>query len=117
MFEPTGADAPQYTAENTANTLSKCRLPSPMAQKASTESSATNGNADRLDIVWAVENGSAGVLHAYDPADLAHEYYHSAQAANGRDTFTHNKFATPTIANGRVYVGTSVGVAVFGLLP
>jgi hypothetical protein len=23
----------------------------------------------------AVENGSAGVLHAYDPADLAHEYY------------------------------------------
>jgi hypothetical protein len=46
-----------------------------MAQKASTESSATNGNADRLDIVWAVENGSAGVLHAYDPADLAHEYY------------------------------------------
>jgi hypothetical protein len=48
---------------------------------------------------------------------LAHEYYHSAQAPNGCDTFACNKFATPTIANGRVYVGTSVGVAVFGLLP
>jgi hypothetical protein len=57
------------------------------------------------------------VLRAYDPADLAHEYYNSAQAPNGRDTFAYNKFAAPTIANGRVYVGTPVGVAVFGLLP
>ena len=80
MFEPMGVDAPQYTGENTANTFSRCRLLSPMAQKASTKSSVTNGNADRLDIVWAVENGSAGVLRAYDPADLAHEYYHSAQS-------------------------------------
>ncbi len=57
------------------------------------------------------------MLRAYDPADLAHEYYNSAQAPNGRDTFAYNKFAAPTIANGRVYVGTPVGVAVFGLLP
>lgn len=27
-----------------------------------------------------------------------------------------NKFITPTIANGKVYVGTTDGVAVFGLL-
>jgi hypothetical protein len=37
--------------------------------------------------------------------------------ANGRDHFgTGNKFITPTIASGKVYVGTTNGVGVFGLL-
>jgi len=30
---------------------------------------------------------------------------------------TGNKFITPSVANGKVYVGTTNGVAVFGLLP
>jgi hypothetical protein len=39
------------------------------------------------------------------------------QAANGRDDFgAGNKFITPTIADGQVYVGTTTGVGVFGLL-
>ena len=70
-------------------------------------------------IVWALESNlnSAGILHAYDPADLAHELYNSSQAANGRDSFGNgNKFITPMIVNGKVYVGTQNGVAVFGLL-
>ena len=37
--------------------------------------------------------------------------------ANGRDNFSDNKFVTPMIANGKVYVGTQTSVAVFGLLP
>jgi hypothetical protein len=68
-------------------------------------------------IVWAVENGTTAVLHAYDATDLAMELYNSSQAANGRDQFSGNKFITPMIANGRVYVGTPNSVAVFGLLP
>ena len=37
---------------------------------------------------------------------------------NGRDQFgTGNKFITPMIVNGKVFVGTPNGVAVFGLLP
>jgi hypothetical protein len=68
-------------------------------------------------IVWAIENGSTAVLHAYDATNLAHELYNSNQAAGGRDTFgAGNKFITPTIVNGRVYVGTPTGVAVFGLV-
>jgi hypothetical protein len=72
-------------------------------------SGTTNG------IVWAVENSSPAVLHAYDALDLSHELYNSNQAASGRDTFgAGNKFITPTIVNGHVYVGTATGVAVFG---
>ena len=68
-------------------------------------------------IVWAVENGGTGVLHAYDATNLGRELYNSSQAANGRDQFAGNKFITPVVANGRVYVGTSASVVVFGLLP
>jgi hypothetical protein len=68
-------------------------------------------------IVWAVENRNPAVLHAYDARDLSHELYNSTQAANSRDAFgAGNKFITPTIANGRVYIGTTNGVAVFGML-
>jgi hypothetical protein len=68
-------------------------------------------------IVWAVENSSAAVLHAYDANNLGTELYNSKQAANNRDAFgAGNKFITPTIVNGRVYIGTQTGVAIFGLL-
>lgn len=79
-----------------------------------------SANGTQNGIVWALESnlGSAGILHAYDPANLAHELYNSTQAANGRDSFGNgNKFITPMIVNGKVYVGTQNGVAVFGLLP
>lgn len=76
-------------------------------------SSSGGGNG----IVWAAENSNPAVLHAYDASDLSHELYNSNQAGNGRDHFgAGNKFITPTIAHGKVYVGTTNGVGVFGLL-
>jgi hypothetical protein len=66
-------------------------------------------------IVWTVENSIPAVLHAYSAADLKTELYNSNQAGT-RDQFVNNKFITPMIADGRVYVGTPTGVAVFGLL-
>jgi len=79
-----------------------------------TPSISANGTAN--GIVWAVENSSPAVLHAYNAATLA-ELYNSNQAANGRDQFGNgNKFITPMVVNGKVYVGTPSGVAVFGLL-
>jgi hypothetical protein len=68
-------------------------------------------------IVWAIENAGSGVLHAYDASNLGTELYNSNQAPNGRDTFQDNKFVTPTIANGKVYIGTPNSVAIFGLMP
>jgi outer membrane protein assembly factor BamB len=76
---------------------------------------SANGTNDA--IVWAHENSSPGVLHAYDATNLAHELYNSNQAAGSRDQFgAGNKFITPVVADGRVLVGTTGGVAVFGLL-
>jgi len=80
-----------------------------------TPSISANGTSN--GIVWAVENNSTGVLHAYDATNLTNELYNSNQAANNRDQFSDNKYVTPMVANGKVYVGTPNSVAVFGLLP
>jgi hypothetical protein len=83
-----------------------------------TPSVSANGTSN--GIVWALESGtgSAAVLHAYDATNLIKELYNSKQAAANRDSFGNgNKFITPMIINGKVYVGTPTGVAIFGLLP
>ncbi len=78
---------------------------------------AVSANGSSNGIVWAVENSQPAVLHAFAAGNLATELYNSNQAANGRDHFGNgNKYMTPTIANGKVYVGTPAGVAVFGTL-
>ncbi|HEY6375374.1 MAG TPA: hypothetical protein VIX90_07595 [Edaphobacter sp.] len=87
------------------------------AYPGATPSISSNGNKN--GIVWALESniGTPAVLHAYDATNLANELYNSNQAANGRDSFGNgNKFITPMIVNGKVYVGTPNGVAIFGLL-
>jgi hypothetical protein len=77
---------------------------------------SANGTAN--GIVWAYENATPAVLHAYDATNLAHELYNSNQAANGRDQFgAGNKFIAPMIADGKVFVATTASVGVFGLLP
>ena len=77
---------------------------------------SANGTAN--GIVWAYENATPAVLHAYDATNLTHELYNSNQAANARDNFgAGNKFIAPTVADGKVFVGTTNSVGVFGLLP
>jgi hypothetical protein len=77
-----------------------------------------SGSSEGNLILWATENTSPAVLHAYNANNLAVELYNSNQAAGGRDNFGDgNKFITPMIANGKVYVGTMSGVGVLGLLP
>ena len=76
---------------------------------------AVSANGSTNGIVWAVDNN--GTLLAFDATDLTKVLYDSSTAPNGRDSFSGNKFITPMIANGKVYVGTPNSVAVFGLLP
>jgi hypothetical protein len=80
-----------------------------------TPSVSANGMSNA--ILWAAENAGSAVLHAYDATNLSQELYNSNQASGGRDQFgAGNKFITPMITNGKVYVGTTNGVGVFGLL-
>jgi outer membrane protein assembly factor BamB len=77
-----------------------------------------SANGTSSAIVWAYENASTAVLHAYDATNLATELYNSNQAASGRDQFgAGNKFIAPTVADGKVFVASTDSVAVFGLLP
>jgi outer membrane protein assembly factor BamB len=76
-----------------------------------------SANGTNNAILWAAENAGSAVLHAYDATNLSRELYNSNQASGGRDRFgAGNKFITPMITNGKVYVGTTNGVGVFGLL-
>jgi hypothetical protein len=107
-----------------AFSIANAKLVAPAASQSSvlfaypgtTPSISANGTSN--GIVWAVEarTSTTGILHAYDASNLATELYNSAQAGT-RDQFVQNKFITPMIANGKVYVGTPTGVIVFGLLP
>ena len=89
--------------------------PTPSGYPGATPSISASGTTN--GIVWVVENSSPAVLHAYDATNLSNELYNSTQASGGKDNFSSNKFITPMVANGRVYVGTANSVAVFGLLP
>jgi hypothetical protein len=94
----------------TPSSMTSIQFPYPGATPAISASATSNG------ILWAVENRTTAVLHAYDATNLANELYNSNQATGNRDQFTGNKFITPMIANGKVFVGTLNSVAVFGLL-
>ena len=79
---------------------------------------SVSANGTSNGIVWAIENTSIAVLHAFAANDLTQELYNSNQATSARDHFgVGNKFITPMIAEGKVFAATTNSVAVFGLLP
>jgi hypothetical protein len=86
---------------------------------------SVSADGSRNGILWIVENQNfykpdgphEAILRAYNARDLGREIYNSAKADAGRDSLGgNNKFVTPVIAGGRVYVATPDGVVVFGLL-
>jgi len=111
-----GSPIQAFTITNAKlSTSATARTANSFGYPGATPSVSANGTSNA--IVWAVENTSPAVLHAYNATNLT-EIYNSNQASNGRDQFGNgNKFITPMIVNGNVFVGTPNGVAVFGLLP
>jgi hypothetical protein len=86
-------------------------------------SSAGNANG----MVWAIDAGCYGtaasscggpaILYSLDATNLGNHLWDSAQASARDQAGAAVKFAVPTVANGKVYVGTRTEVDVYGLLP
>jgi hypothetical protein len=77
-----------------------------------------SANSTSNAILWALETspGVPAVLHAYDATNLAHELYNSGQNPVRDNPGNAVKFAVPTVANGKVYVGAVRQVSTYGLL-
>ena len=74
---------------------------------------STNG------IVWTIERPNpitGAILHAHDATNLATELWNNT--SNGSDQAGNAvKFTVPTVANGKVYVGTATEISAYGLAP
>lgn len=108
------------------NTTPVSHSPEIFNGRGATPSVSANGNSH--SIVWAVDTSQYGgssqygtgpaVLHAYDATNLGRELWNSTQAAGNRDQAGNAvKFTVPTIANGKVYIGSTSEIDVYGLLP
>ena len=122
-----GDNLKMYTVNNGLLSTTPATQSSNIFPVGVTPSVSSSGTSN--GIVWAIERpsalgvqpgASAAVLYAYDATNLSNMLYNSASAtSNGvlRDRGgCANKFAVPTIANGKVYVGTQNELDIFGLL-
>ena len=77
-----------------------------------------SANGTNAAILWVLDTTASGgaVLNAYDATNVATQLYTSSAQPSDAVGPT-GKFTVPTVANGYVYVGTSSGLAVFGLHP
>ena len=115
-YGPSGAKMKQFKFTNARLSTSATATSATIFTYPGTAPSVSS-NGSSSGIVWAVEHTVTSKLRAYKASSIATELYNSNQAANGRDHFgSASHFGTPTIINGKVYVGTTTGVAVFGLL-
>jgi hypothetical protein len=75
---------------------------------------SANGNTN--GILWTLNHNGVAVLEAYDATNLANLLYTSAQNPTRDNAGTSEEYIVPTIANGKVYVGTYGILSVYGLL-
>ena len=78
---------------------------------------AISSNGDSNGIVWIVWEATPiqaqSVLYAFEADNLSVQLYNSTGTTTGLGV----QFGVPTVANGRVYVGTAGELDVYGLLP
>jgi len=114
---PMGDHVKSYTLNTGVgqfNTSPASQSPGTFGFPGATPSISAQGSSN--GIVWAIEKAGTAILHAYDAANLGSELWNSA--GNGADQAGQAvKFTVPTVANGKVYVGTASEIDVYGLSP
>lgn len=124
-FEPLKAFS--FNANNSGLISTSPTSQSSKAFNFSAPSPSISANGNTGGILWAVDNSAVGstcsggsncqILYAYDATNLASMLYNSSQAANNRDVPGGAvKFTTPTIANGKVFVGSQYAVSAYGMI-
>ena len=77
---------------------------------------SSNGSDPASAIVWVLDQEKGPALRAYSASDLADELYSTTQDP-GRDAIpSYDNFTLPAVADGRVFVGTSGELLIYGLL-
>lgn len=127
FFNNTVYFGPQYSSI-LAFTLSNGRFTSPTASAGTQVGFAYPGptpsissNGLKNGIVWAIQvdgysSGQPGILHAFATDTFGGPELYNSTMAGGRDTLgAAVKFTTPTVVNGKVYVGSTGSFFVHGL--
>jgi hypothetical protein len=115
----------QYTITNGVVSSTPIEQSTAIFPVGSTPSISANGSTNgilwtimRKDSLSATPGTKPAILYAFNAANVSQVLYNSAQNRQLRDQGgCANKFNVPTIANGKVYVGTQNELDVFGLLP
>jgi hypothetical protein len=113
---------PMSTEGILAASPSASQSPEMLGPQGATPVISANGTSDA--ILWLIDTSGAqalpyspAILRAYDPNNLSNEIYNSTVAASSRDQAGPAvKFTVPTVANGKVYVGTQTELDVYGFL-
>jgi hypothetical protein len=112
----TALQAFNYTGTNLVTTPLATASTSQSGRAGGTSLSA-NHNVAGSGIVWGMEAGSGGTIHAYAATNVSQELWNSQQNAARDGMGNYVKFCAPTIANGKVYVPTTSNqLVVYGLL-
>jgi hypothetical protein len=114
-------------SNDTLSSSPTSRTPESFSFPGVTPSISSNGNTSGTGIVWTIappnacssngcNPGGPGTLRAYDATNLGNELYNSGQNSSRDQLDSYTKFSVPTIANGKVLVGTQTSLSIFGLL-
>ena len=87
------------------------------AYPGATPAVSADGSTNGLLWMLTTVKSSTAILHVYDAANLSRELYNSDQNKSRDQAGQAVKFAVPTVANGKVYIGTATELDVYGLLP
>lgn len=119
-YEPSGSLKAFEIVNNQINSSILSQFTPPVSSFACGLALSANGGQN--GIIWLTigddsQNGVPGTLHALDATNLSNEFWNSDLAGSQNALGGLAKYATPTVANGRVYVPTfSNAVVVYGLL-